>query len=85
MTEQAPKPAFGEAIQAAMAARGCILTLDESKRFALTLIRLAELGALTFEPLQIHNDDEGEVTQEAAATPPITPSDYETIRFAASD
>lgn len=45
--EQKP-PVFGEAIQAAMAARGHELTLAESQEFAKSLLRLFELGAFIF-------------------------------------
>lgn len=42
------QPVFGEAIQAAMNARGANLTLDEARGFFLKMLRLYELGALRF-------------------------------------
>lgn len=40
------EPVFGEAIQAAMAKKGCELTLGEAQEFARTLLDLIELGLL---------------------------------------
>lgn len=37
---------FGQAMQQAMASRGCHLSLDESRQLTRSLMRLAELGAL---------------------------------------
>jgi len=75
---------FGEAIQAAMAARGCHLSLEESQQFARSLIRLFELGALTFDPPMGGVDDEDGAAQTTVTTPSMKPSSYETILLAAS-
>lgn len=40
------KMVFGEAMQQLMERRGCHLTLDESKQFVRSLLRLVEIGAL---------------------------------------
>jgi hypothetical protein len=40
------KPVFGEAIQAAMARKGCDLTLEESQHFARTLLDLVSAGVI---------------------------------------
>lgn len=40
------EPVFGEAIQAAMAKKGCELTLGEAQEFARTLLDLIEMGVL---------------------------------------
>jgi len=40
------KHVVGEAMQQLMAERGCNLTLEESRRFVLDLLRLVELGAI---------------------------------------
>lgn len=85
MTEQPHKPVFGEAIQAAMAARGCHVSLEESQRFALSLIRLFELGALTFDAPVVDIGDEDGAAQTTVTTPSMKPSSYETIRLDASD
>jgi|GEM_PF-4677984 len=46
-SENPPKThVVGEALQAAMAERGCDLTLEESRRFAITLIDLIASGLL---------------------------------------
>lgn len=48
------QPAVGEAMQAAMKKRGCDLTLEESREFSVTLLRLYELGALHFYDAEGH-------------------------------
>jgi nitrogen fixation/metabolism regulation signal transduction histidine kinase len=40
------KPVFGEAIQEAMARKGCDLTLEESRHFAQTLLDLISAGVI---------------------------------------
>ncbi|PKQ16721.1 MAG: hypothetical protein CVT67_02825 [Actinobacteria bacterium HGW-Actinobacteria-7] len=39
---------WGQAIQEAMAARGCEMTLEESRQFVRTLLGLFECGAFVF-------------------------------------
>lgn len=41
-------PVFGEAMQRAMAARGCELSLEESQQFVRRLLDLFEHGLLVF-------------------------------------
>lgn len=40
------KPVFGEAVQKAMARKGCDLTLEESQHFAQTLLDLINKGVI---------------------------------------
>lgn len=47
-THKEKRPVFGEAIQAAMAKRGCHLTLFESQQFARALLDLISMRALVF-------------------------------------
>ncbi|MHB1020110.1 MAG: hypothetical protein ACYC1R_07880 [Coriobacteriia bacterium] len=46
MDGECRKPVFGEAIQEAMARRGCDLTLEESQHFARTLLDLISEGVI---------------------------------------
>ena len=46
MDGKSRKPVFGEAIQEAMARRGCDLTLEESQQFARTLLDLISKGGI---------------------------------------
>lgn len=48
----------GEALQAAMAKRGCELTLEESRRFAITLIDLVAAGLIvSIDLITSHTDN----------------------------
>ena len=44
--EECRSPVFGEAIQKAMARKGCDLTLEESQHFARTLLDLISAGVI---------------------------------------
>lgn len=44
--ESQKKRVFGEAMQAAMKAKGCDLTLEESRQLVRQLLHLVEIGAL---------------------------------------
>lgn len=55
---------WGQAIQETMAARGCEMTLDESRQFVRALLRLVELGAL----VAVAPDDRDEPGSQVAAT-----------------
>ena len=46
MDEECRSPVFGEAIQKAMARKGCDLTLEESQHFAQTLLDLVSKGVI---------------------------------------
>lgn len=46
MDEECRSPVFGEAIQKAMARKGCDLTLEESQHFARTLLDLISAGVI---------------------------------------
>lgn len=46
MDEECRSPVFGEAIQRAMAQKGCDLTLEESQHFARTLLDLISAGVI---------------------------------------
>ena len=46
MDGECRKPVFGEAIQEAMARKGCDLTLEESRHFARTLLDLISKGVI---------------------------------------
>ena len=46
MDEKCQSPVFGEAIQKAMARKGCDLTLEESQHFARSLLRLISEGVI---------------------------------------
>lgn len=50
MDGKSRKPVFGEAIQEAMARRGCDLTLEESQHFARTLLDLISAGVIAADP-----------------------------------
>ena len=50
MHEECRSPVFGEAIQKAMARRGCDLTLEESQHFARTLLDLISKGVIVADP-----------------------------------
>lgn len=46
MDGECQKPVFGEAIQEAMARKGCDLTLEEAQHFARTLLDLISKGGI---------------------------------------
>ena len=46
MDEECRSPVFGEAIQKAMARKGCELTLEESQHFARTLLHRISEGMI---------------------------------------
>jgi hypothetical protein len=53
--EECASPVFGEAIQKAMAQKGCDLTLEESQHFARTLLHLIGEGVVVADPSVDHN------------------------------
>lgn len=63
--DQQGKRVFGEAMQSAMKARGCDLTLEDSQQLARQLLHLVDIGALVSHPAEDH---EVELSQNDATS-----------------